>query len=42
VLIYEFRTLEGPVFVILRGKFGEEVLVFTSTAIGSEGDVILF
>ncbi len=42
VLIYEFRTLEGPVFVILRGKCGEEVLVFTSTAIGSEGDVILF
>lgn len=42
MLVYEFRTLEGPVFVILRGKFGEETLVFTSAGVSSEGDVILF
>jgi len=42
VLSYEFRTLEGPVFVVLRGKFGEETLVFTSSGVGNEGDVILF
>jgi len=42
VLLYEFRTLEGPVFVILRGKFSEETLVFTSSGVSTEGDVILF
>jgi hypothetical protein len=42
VLAYEFRTLEGPVFVVLRGKFGEETLVFSSSGVGNEGDVILF
>jgi hypothetical protein len=42
VLVYEFRTLEGSVFVILRGTFSEEPLVFTSTSVGNEGDVILF
>lgn len=42
VLVYEFRTLEGPVFVIMRGKFGDDTLVFTSAGVSNEGDVILF